>query len=90
MPRITERGRFVWGFVGGITLELLRMSSAFKLRGSFTFAWHEVIASAIFGMCAGLFTMAWAPESKLKAWWAGMSFPSILSAFLSKLPPLPP
>jgi hypothetical protein len=44
------------------------------------------VALAVFG---GLFSIAWEPESRLKAVWVGASFPTLVGTLIQAPPRLP-
>jgi hypothetical protein len=45
--------------------------------------------NVIFMAIAGIFTIAWTPENRLKAVWVGASFPTLFATLAAVAPKIP-
>jgi hypothetical protein len=88
---MTNSERFWWGLFGSVLPEFLRFVKLvfegnslphlnWALYGCFS------LGLAIFG---GLFSIAWEPESRLKAIWVGASFPTLVGTLIQTPPRFP-
>jgi len=89
---MTDQSRFWWGMFGSVLPEFLRFvkivfaGSALPHLNWILYGLFSV-GVALFG---GLFSIAWEPESRLKAVWVGASFPALVGALIQTPPRLPP
>jgi hypothetical protein len=62
--------------------QLVTTGKALGLPGWITYA----VSWLVFMFCAGMFTMAWKPESELKAIWVGASWPLLVASLVQAAP----
>ena len=86
---------FLWGCLGSVLTELIRLyrilsTGAGRSRLQMKLTWPYVLISLVFSVLGGVLTVAWAPESVLKAVWVGASVPLVISALVALAPPIAP
>jgi hypothetical protein len=79
---MSERGSFFWGCLGGAAPELLRMFKLVSAGSSLPLLnWHLYPPFLLaYILLAGAFSVAFEPDSKWKALWAGASLPALIAA----------
>ena len=85
-----KRPSFLWGAFGAVLPEVIRIhqlvaeSKPLGISGWLTY----LISWALFVFCAGMFTVAWKPESEFKAIWVGASWPLLVAKLVQAAPAL--
>jgi hypothetical protein len=74
--------RFWWGVFGGLLPQVLRIYTTISAGQFPDFRWVLVVYFVGYAVSVGLFTIAWKPESALKAIWVGISFPVLASSLM--------
>ena len=78
---------FWWGLFGSVIPEVLRLYKVAVVGQSPpTFHWYYIAISIVFVICAGIFAVAWKPETPFKAIWVGVSFPVLVSTMIQNAP----
>jgi hypothetical protein len=88
---VTRRECFLWGAFGGLLPEVVRF---FKIVQSGTslpdLNWTlYALFLLLFVSCAGVFSVAWKPESEYKAIWVGASLPALVATLVQAVPKPP-
>lgn len=85
---MTARKAFLWAAFGSLLPEVLRL---YRLTvdanplPSYNW-WQYAILSLLFVTFAGFFSVAWQPETELKAVWLGASFPIVVAQLIASTP----
>ena len=85
-----SQANFVWGIVGGIAPEILRLYKLATTGHSLgEFGVSYFVITAFYLAVAGAFAIAWKSDNPLKSIWVGASVPVAISAFAASPPPAP-
>lgn len=82
---------FGWGCLGAclpVFLRFFQVLDAGKALPNLNWPLYGVFV-AVYAVLAGLFTVAWKPDSAYKAIWVGASFQALVATMVQTIPPHP-
>jgi hypothetical protein len=83
---VEEHTMFFWGAFGALLPQIIELHGS-SMKIDLLASIRQGIISVVYAIAAGIFTIAWGPETAFKAIWVGISFPVLVSSLMRHLPP---